>query len=355
LLLLLLWPKINTHIFFHLFHLLYLLQNPAPVEKEPEKKAAKSPKRKKGDKKEKDPKAPKKACSAYIFWSNANRQKLKEANKEASNADLLKLLGESWKALSTEEKQPYEQMAANDKERYQKEMAAYNPESSEPAEKKAKTIDIQEIWRNMTFRQVEVADLASGKARVLVNHKGSLFKAVVHKSRANGDSCDYQIQYFGNKATTLHWKAFSDVAALLDEKDDPIVVAAAANAEVTEISKANDRAKLAIHNVCTPESTKEVTTSESTAESPVVDAPTAEAKVVADNTRDDGTNAKHRPVLEEPVGFAEGVKVADASSSDKNPTKSSDAAKSGKKRPAPVSVGSKNLLASFLKKKAKKT
>lgn len=289
-------------------------------------------------------------------------------------------------------------MAANDKERYQKEMAAYKPEESseEPAEKKAKTIDIQEVWRSLKFKKVEAADLISdSKVKVLVKHKESLFKASIHKSRVSGDSYDYQIQYFGNKATTLHWKPASNIVALLDEKDEPIVdspvaaVSDEASSEVAEPvvtaenSKSDASTDLVVDSpaaavsyeassevadastdvVVGTEPSKKIADAKPAVESPAkspfvantaLTEPAAEAKVVADDAGND-TNAKQQSVSGAAVAAAEGTKIASASSIDRKPTKSSDvAAKSGKKRPAHVSAGSKQLLASFLKKKAKK-
>ena len=270
-------------------------------------------------------------------------------------------------------------MAANDKERYQKEMAAYKPESSEePAEKKAKTIDIQEVWKDLKFKKVEAADLISdSKVNVLVKHKESLFKATIHKSRVNGDSYDYSIQYYGNKATTLHWKPASHIMALLDEKDEPIVDASAAavsdeaSSQVAEpvVTAAETSKSDASTNgvVGTTEPSEEIAaakpTVESPAKSPIVAnsvsmEPATEAKGIADDAGND-TNVKQQSVSGATVAAAEGAKIANASSNassiDKKPAESSDAtAKSGKKRSAPVSAGSKNLLASFLLKKAKK-
>ena len=269
-------------------------------------------------------------------------------------------------------------MAANDKERYQKEMAAYKPESSEePAEKKAKTIDIQEVWRDLKFKKVEAADLISdSKVNVLVKHKESLFKATIHKSRVNGDSYDYSIQYYGNKATTLHWKPASHIMALLDEKDEPIVDASAAavsdeaSSQVAEpvVTAETSKSDASTNGVVgTTEPSEEIAaakpTVESPAKSPIVansvsmEAAT-EAKGIADDAGND-TNVKQQSVSGATVAAAEGAKIANASSNassiDKKPAESSDATtKSGKKRSAPVSAGSKNLLASFLKKKAKK-
>lgn len=268
-------------------------------------------------------------------------------------------------------------MAANDKERYQKEMAAYKPESSgEPAEKKAKTIDIQDVWRSLKFKRVEPSDLISdSKVNVLVKHKESLFKATIHKSRANNDSLDYQIHYYGNKATTLHWKPAGDIVALLDEKDEPIVdVPAAADGDeapseaaepvvTAETCKADASTSVVIGTEPSKEISPDKPTLESFAKSPVV-ADTglaepeaklaAEPQVVAGDMNGDDANTEQQSVSDTTAAIAQGAKTANASSVDKKPAESFDAAKSGKKRPAPVSAGSKNLLASFLKKKAKK-
>lgn len=268
-------------------------------------------------------------------------------------------------------------MAANDKERYQKEMAAYKPESSEePAEKKAKTIDIQEIWRGLKFRKVEAADLISdSKVNVLVKHKESLFKATIHKSRVNGDSYDYSIQYYGNKPTTLHWKPASHIMALLDEKDEPIVDASTADVSDEASSQVADsvvtaetsKSDASTNVVVGTEPSEEIAAAKPTVESPAKSAakspvvanavlmePASEAKVVADDAGND-TNAKQQSVPSAAVAATEGAKIANVRSTDKKPADSSDvAAKSGKKRPAPVSAGSKNLLICFLKKKAKK-
>ena len=75
--------------------------------------------------------------SSYMFYSNENRSKFKEANPEASFGDLAKIISKAFKELSAEEKKPYEDKAAADKERYKKEMDAYD-EPKEPPVKKAK-------------------------------------------------------------------------------------------------------------------------------------------------------------------------------------------------------------------------
>lgn len=46
-------------------------------------------------------------------------------NSDMCTNTCTQLLGEKWRALSAEERVPYEEQAAKDKARYQREMAAY--------------------------------------------------------------------------------------------------------------------------------------------------------------------------------------------------------------------------------------
>lgn len=94
------------------------------VEKPAKKaKVAEAPAKK--EKKKKDPNAPKKGMSAYFFFMNENREKIKTENPGIAFTEIAKVAGEKWKAVSAEEKAKYEKMAANDKERYAKDMKKY--------------------------------------------------------------------------------------------------------------------------------------------------------------------------------------------------------------------------------------
>jgi hypothetical protein len=75
----------------------------------------------------KDPNAPKGATSAYIFFSNAKRQEVRNDHPEIAGevTQIAKKLGEMWKSLSDEDKAPYVQMAEKDKARYAEEKASY--------------------------------------------------------------------------------------------------------------------------------------------------------------------------------------------------------------------------------------
>ena len=79
----------------------------------------------KKQKRKKDKNAPKKAISAFMYFSNENRDKIKEENPGIAFGDVGKKLGDLWKSMSPEEKAQYEAKAEEDKVRYQKEMEDY--------------------------------------------------------------------------------------------------------------------------------------------------------------------------------------------------------------------------------------
>ena len=74
----------------------------------------------------KDPNAPKRGSSAWNFYQSAMRSVVKAANPNVEAKEIQKLLSDNFKALSAEERAPYDAKAAADKERYQKEMAEYS-------------------------------------------------------------------------------------------------------------------------------------------------------------------------------------------------------------------------------------
>lgn len=99
-----------------------------------------------------DPNMPKRGLSAYMFFANDTRDKVREDNpgikfgtfifcyvhsSSSSRPKLTwctgevgKLLGERWKALNEKQKAPYEAKAAADKKRYEEEKAAYTAVST---------------------------------------------------------------------------------------------------------------------------------------------------------------------------------------------------------------------------------
>jgi len=122
-------------------HLSPSLSHYSPQRKAAEK-AEKAPTR--NSKSKKDPKAPKRALSAYMFFSQDWRERIKAENPDAGFGEVGKLLGAKWKEMSDEEKKvsflsllrhnrphplpfkPYIDAAAADKARAEKDKAAYD-------------------------------------------------------------------------------------------------------------------------------------------------------------------------------------------------------------------------------------
>ena len=73
----------------------------------------------------KDPNAPKRNMSAYFLYSIHIRPTIKEENPDASFGDIARLISERFKTLDPKEKKKWEDQAAEDKIRYQREMEEY--------------------------------------------------------------------------------------------------------------------------------------------------------------------------------------------------------------------------------------
>lgn len=81
-----------------------------------------------GKSKKKDPNAPKKNLNSYMFYTREVREEVASANPTLKVNEVAKIIGEQWRKLSEEAKQPYVDLAAKDKIRYDKELKAYqNP------------------------------------------------------------------------------------------------------------------------------------------------------------------------------------------------------------------------------------
>jgi len=111
---------------------------PAPKAKKAKGKAAPkkgSPKKKGGAKADskkrarpaKDPNAPKRPTTAYFYFSADKREDIVAKNPGIKVTDVAKKIGEQWGALSEHEKKKYNDKAAADKDRYNREIANYTP------------------------------------------------------------------------------------------------------------------------------------------------------------------------------------------------------------------------------------
>ncbi|KAJ6476272.1 high mobility group box domain-containing protein [Mycena sanguinolenta] len=110
-----------------------------PKEAKPKRKAAEKAEKPTKSRAKKDPNAPKRALSAYMFFSQDWRERIRAENPDASFGEVGKLLGAKWKELDEEERKPYVDQATQDKVRAEDEKTAYEGGSkkSDKGEKSA--------------------------------------------------------------------------------------------------------------------------------------------------------------------------------------------------------------------------
>lgn len=75
--------------------------------------------------KKKDKDAPKRGLSGFMFFTNGNRQKFKDANPGAKVTDIGRIAGAAWKELDADGRVQWEDKARADKARYEREMAEF--------------------------------------------------------------------------------------------------------------------------------------------------------------------------------------------------------------------------------------
>jgi len=73
----------------------------------------------------KDPNAPKRATTAFFYFAQEERPKVREVNPEFKVTDISKKLGEMWRAMDAQQKQPFQDLAVKDRERYHAEQKIY--------------------------------------------------------------------------------------------------------------------------------------------------------------------------------------------------------------------------------------
>lgn len=85
-------------------------------------------------KKKRDPAAPVRPKTSYIQFCMAKRNSVKKDNPELKATEITSTLGELWKKLPEKERKKYAKLAAEDKERYDREMQDYTPPADSPSE-----------------------------------------------------------------------------------------------------------------------------------------------------------------------------------------------------------------------------
>lgn len=79
-----------------------------------------------------DPNQPKRALTAYLYFCKAERRLLAQTASTLSPGDVTREVAKRWKQISPEQRQFYEELAAEDKQRYQSEMEKFHTCRLEP-------------------------------------------------------------------------------------------------------------------------------------------------------------------------------------------------------------------------------
>ena len=66
-----------------------------------------------------------------MYFSKHHRMLLKQENADLTFGDLGKTVGAMWKAATPEEKKPFEDLAAEDKQRYNREVREFRETATE--------------------------------------------------------------------------------------------------------------------------------------------------------------------------------------------------------------------------------
>lgn len=96
---------------------------------------AKAAKRQKRAKKDKT--GPKKPKSGFMFFSQERRQTLKIEQPDLKITEQSKVIGKEWGELTDTQKQPYAELASQDRERYNKEKNSSPPKEEKKEEDSA--------------------------------------------------------------------------------------------------------------------------------------------------------------------------------------------------------------------------
>merc|ERR1712203_1018077 len=111
----------------------------------------------KPQKKKKDPNAPKQPLSAYFLFSQEERLKVKAEHPNYSICEIAKELGRRWADMNPEVKQHYQQKAEEGRQKYDQEMASYNPNNrfEDPKPKRDPNMPKQPLSTYFLFSQEE--------------------------------------------------------------------------------------------------------------------------------------------------------------------------------------------------------
>ncbi|EPB81885.1 high mobility group protein B2 [Mucor circinelloides 1006PhL] len=146
--------------------------------------------------KRKDPNAPKQPPSNFFLFSNSIREQVDKQHPEASFTEKSKIYGARWRKLSEEQKKPFTEQAKKEREKYLKEVAAYekaHPELAHHSDKKVKKDSVKKESikkENPTQKKVESAPAPAAAAAAATSSSSSESSSDSDSSSSSSSSSD---------------------------------------------------------------------------------------------------------------------------------------------------------------------
>ncbi|KAG9248534.1 hypothetical protein BJ878DRAFT_538253 [Calycina marina] len=147
-----------------------------------------------------DEHAPERPPSAYVIFSNTMRERLKGQN--LSFTEIAKLVGENWQSLQPHEKEPYEQRAFGEKERFSQQMTEYK--------KTSHYRDFQQYLVNFKARQantqqVPEIDNKRPKLETIISDNSTSTTEAVSSSMGHGETASGRLRSDSSASNPDQW------------------------------------------------------------------------------------------------------------------------------------------------------
>jgi non-histone chromosomal protein 6 len=162
-----------------------------------------------GKKAKKDPYAPKRPMSAYLFFGQEARPRIKEENPDATFGEIAGLLSAEWKEITEKEKKPYNKKAAAAKAKYEKVKAAYDAKKKVSSDDDSDSEDEDEKPKGKG-KKAPAKKVAKGKkapAKKVAKGKKAPAKKVVESSDDEDSDSDSEEEKPKKKAPVKGKKA----------------------------------------------------------------------------------------------------------------------------------------------------
>jgi len=89
----------------------------------------------------KDPSAPKRPMSAFLYFAQGRRTKIKSENPQMKNTEVSRILGEMWRNAPDKDRRPYINKEKEEREKYKTAVAKWKEQADSRAEKERKSME----------------------------------------------------------------------------------------------------------------------------------------------------------------------------------------------------------------------